>query len=151
MGISVWKKLLVLEFGFYFLNREKNVTFAVNFMVCLNQALSILPRFSVFDNYFDNWLIFFSLQIPLHYEIIDVCFDLVTSITSSECVELSTLSDCVELLFVFYAVREKFLLDRIPSFYLCYKSLFVRLVRKCGIEEGNDPVAMATATHKMEK
>ena len=61
------------------------------------------------------------------------------------------LVECVEMLFVFCLIWRSMLLDRIPAFYLCYKSLFAIIVHRASNTKIESVESLSCAVHKLEK
>lgn len=61
------------------------------------------------------------------------------------------LLDAAELLFSLGKIRMALLLDRVPSFYLCYKELFTKVALHSKVSGCENEEIMVSTTHKLEK
>lgn len=81
---------------------------------------------------------------------IDLCFELISFAANVNRQDDELLVEAIELLFGICKVRMPLVLDRIPTFYLCYKNLFVEVAKRSS--EGDENVETLTcAAHKLEK
>lgn len=88
--------------------------------------------------------------MSLRYQTIDTCFDFISSAVNAAASD-ELLTECVEMLFVFCLIWRSKLLDRIPAFYVHYKSLFVQIVRRAEDGKCENVEAISCVAHKLEK
>lgn len=81
---------------------------------------------------------------------IDLCFELISFAVNVKCTEDELLVEAIELLFGICKVRMPLVLDRIPTFYLCYKNLFIETAKR-STEDGRNIETLVCAAHKLEK
>lgn len=82
---------------------------------------------------------------------VDLCFELISFATNVNQGDDGLLVEAVELLFSICKVRMPLVVDRIPAFYKCYNSLFVKVAKRASECDRDDVENLVCAAHKLEK